>query len=306
MLILSTLIPIFVVIFIGFAARRKGFIPADFLGPANRLVFYIAIPAMVFRAIAVTSFHDHFHLAVLGGILGAISLTFILAWLGSGHGRWKGPARATFIQSSIHGNLGYIGLAVAYYFLGDTGLAHASILSGFLMIIHNVLSVVGLSVFGQGRQKKNLGALLRNILINPVILSSGAGILYSVLNIPLPVIVERSLGILGRLALPMALLLIGASLSVQRIWARKGPLLGAALLKLLIMPALGITAFSLGGLAPETYLPGLILLACPSATVIYVIAGELGGDTDLAAAAVSGSTLASALTLALWLHVGMG
>ena len=50
--ILGTIIPIFVIIAMGCVARRKDFIPPEFLGPANRLVYHFAIPAMIFRAVS--------------------------------------------------------------------------------------------------------------------------------------------------------------------------------------------------------------------------------------------------------------
>jgi hypothetical protein len=148
--------------------------------------------------------------------------------------------------------------------------------------------------------------MLHNILVNPIILSAIAGILFSLLGLPLPAVADRSLDILGNLALPMALLLIGATLSPERMRARTGPIIGAGALKLLVMPALGMGLFSWWGIPPAVYLPGLILLASPSATVIYVMAGEMGGDADLAVAAISATTLVSAGTLSFWLHVGMG
>ncbi len=304
---MSTIVPIFTVIFVGWIARRNGFIPPEFLGPANRLVYYLAIPAMVFRAIAKASFRAHFNPGILAALLGAVFLVFGISWIWSASGRFSGSLRATFMQSAFHGNLGYIGLAVSFYFLGSEGLAHASILTGFVMIFHNFLAVVVLSVYGEGQHTaRNRMEVARNVLGNPIILSAIAGIVFSLLGLPLPSIADRSLDILGNLALPLALLLIGASLSLERMRARTGPVIGAGVLKLLVMPALGFGVFSWWGSPPEVYLPGLILLASPSATVVYVMAREMGGDGDLAVATISATTLFSAGTIAFWLHVAMG
>lgn len=307
MQIVTTIVPIFTVIFIGWIARKKGFVPSEFLGPANRLVYHLAIPAMVFRAVATAAFQSHFNPWVLGGLMGAVFLTFWASWALSGLGRFTGALRATFMQCSFHGNLGYIGLAVAYYFLGDDGLAHASILTGFEMIFHNFLAIVILSIYGEGQNAaRTPWETVCTVLGNPVILSAIFGILFSLLQLPLPPVADRSLDILGSLALPLALLLIGASLSPERMRERIGPIIGASFLKLMVMPAMGFWAYIWWGLPPAVYLPGLILLACPPATVIYVMSRELGGDSDLAVAAISGSTLFSALTIAFWLHVGLG
>jgi predicted permease len=211
------------------------------------------------------------------------------------------------MQCAFHGNLGYIGLAVSFYFLGPEGLANASILTGFLMTFHTCLSLLALSVYGEGLPfTRNLWDAARNFMGNPIMLSAIGGTVFSLFELPLPAIADRSLDILGSLALPLALLLIGASLSLERMRERIGPIIGAGMLKLMIMPAVGLGIFLWQELPSAIYAPGLILLATPSATVIYVMAREMGGDPDLAVAAISGATLLSAGTMAFWLHIGMG
>jgi hypothetical protein len=53
-------------------------------------------------------------------------------------------------------------------------------------------------------------------------------------------------------------------------------------------------------------MPGLILLASPTATITYVMAKEMNGDADFAVAALSISTILSAMTFSLWLHISGG
>jgi predicted permease len=74
-------------------------------------------------------------------------------------------------------------------------------------------------------------------------------------------------------------------------------------MKLILLPGLGFALYRLFGLATQDYLPGLILLASPTATITYVMAKEMNGDTDFAVAAISISTMLSAITFTLWLHV---
>jgi predicted permease len=123
-------------------------------------------------------------------------------------------------------------------------------------------------------------------------------------GIPMPLVMDRSLQILSGMALPMALLIIGGSLSLKLMKARLVPVLGTCLLKLLILPLLGVVLFRMAGQAPVDYLPALILLASPTATIAYVMAREMGADSDFAVAAISATTLFSALTFSFWLSVG--
>jgi len=302
--ILSTIVPVFSVIFLGWMVHQRGFIPKDFLGPANRLVYYLAIPAMIFRAVAKTSFHHSFNVPVIGVALLSMLLIFFIAWSSGLLLRTAGGRLATFVQSSFHCNIGYIGLAISYYYLGAEGFARSGIAGGFLMILQNFLAVVILSFYGTQKGKRpDSGSVLVRIFGNPIILSAGAGILFSLFALPVPLVVARILDILSGLALPMALLLIGASLSPDGMKDHFPLVGGSTFLKLLLLPGLAFVFYHLLDTPPEEYLPALILLASPSATITYILARQMRGDPELAVTAISTSTILSALTFTLWLNL---
>ncbi len=300
--IISTIITIFAVIILVWFARRKGFIPPDFLAPANRLVYYLAIPAMIFHSISKASLKTQFDSTVLTVTLLAVIAVFAFAWGVGLARRVERKQLGTFMQCSFHGNLGYIGLAVAYYYLGSEGLARASIIAGFIMILQNSLAVVALQLHAENMElKKNGWEVVLRIMGNPVIVSALAGILYSLTGLRLPLVLDRSLAILSGLALPMALLIIGASLSFEVMQLQLPRVLSTSVMKLILLPGLGLIFYRSWGLALQDYLPGLILLASPSATLTYVMAKEMNGDTDFAVAAISISTMLSAITFTIWL-----
>jgi len=302
MQIITTIVPIFIIISIGWGARKKGFIPAEFLAPANRLTYYLAIPAMIFRAISKGSIIGRLNGTGLSITLGSAAAAYAIAWAISRNRRMPGPRAASFIQSAGHGNQAYIGLAVAYYFLGEAGLIQASILAGFLMILQNALSVFFLQTQAvKGDFADRFQKVWGKLYGNPIILSAMAGIVFSMLRIPLPQAFQRSLDMLAGLAPPMALLLIGASLSMDGMRKHFRPAMGAVCIKLLIMPALGLAFYTRFSLTAGEYLPGLILLASPTATVTYVMAREMKGDAEFAVVTISASTLFSAWTFSLWL-----
>jgi predicted permease len=300
--ILTTILPIFAVIFLGWGLRHLDFMPDPFVKPANRLVYFVAIPAMVFREIADAALAEHFSLFLAVATLSPLLLVFSIVLLLVGKTKMQSGQVGTFLQCSFHGNLGYIGLAVAYYYLGDEGLTRASILAGFVMLLQNFLSVVALSRFNteKGGESASL-SLLYKILLNPIIIAAMAGIAVSLSGITLPVVLDRSLQILGGMALPLALLVIGTSLSFPQMRQQLRRTLAISFFKLLLLPAFGLCLFYLLGLARVDYLPALILLASPTATVSYVMASEMAGDPDLATAAISVTTLVSALTFTVWL-----
>lgn len=300
--ILNTIIPIFAVILLGLASRITGYLPRNLTAPLNRLVYYLAIPAMIFKALAKASFTTHFNPMLLAATLVPVLLT---AGITLGTGRLLAVPRrqmGTFLQSGFHGNLGYIGFAVAYYLLGEIGFTSASILAGFLMLLQNFLSVVSLQLFSpRGRALHQLSFVVKKVVVNPVILSALAGILFSLSGLSLPLIAERTLAILAGMALPLALLVIGASLSPMLIKMELKYTLATSVLKLVVLPATGVFFYLQAGLAPQLFLPGLILLASPTATITYVMASEMGGSVELASATVSFNTLLSAATFIFWL-----
>ncbi len=305
MTIISTIVPVFIIIFLGLLAKQRGFFSPDFINQANRLVYYIAIPAMIFSAISKSSLKTEMNLPVI--LITLVSLTGIAAaaWRISRTLKLPEPSKGSFIQCSFHSNLGYIGLAVAFYYLGESGLVKAAIIAGFIMILQNILAVMVLQYHTKGRTgSSGIVGTLKKTMANPVILSALSGIAFSLINIPMPLIIDRALAILKGMALPMALLIIGASLSFQKFKPRFFPVLAATCFKLMLLPAIGFMLFKLFSIAPEDYLPGLILLASPSATLTYIMAKEIGGDPDLAVAAISVSTILSSITYSVWLSIG--
>lgn len=302
--IFNTIVPIFTVIFLGWIAHQKGFFPKHFVDAANRLVFYIAIPAMIFRAISRASFHQQFSLKVLVIAVFSMTAVYLLSWMSGLMLKMDKNRLGTFIQSSFHCNIGYIAFAVAYYYLGDDGLAATGLFAGFMMILQNFYSVTALTICsGLKRDYKGVGlSIIFQVLLNPIILSAGLGILFSLAQIPLPVVVLRSIDILGGLGLPMALLIIGASLSFGSFQTNLFAVATACVFKLMVLPGLALLLYHILKVPGSECLPVLIILASPTATVSYVMAGEMGGDTKFAATAISLCTILSAVTFLIWLN----
>ncbi len=299
---LITIAPIFIILALGWVAAKTGFLPEEVQSHLNRLVYYFAIPAFLFRAISSAPLAQGFNVTVLMITLGSALSFYLTGWLLCKTARVSPAKAGVIVQTSCHGNLGYIGLPIAFYFLGDIGLAQAGIISGFLMILQNIMSVTVLQSFsGAGAGKKS--PILVKLLQNPVIVASMLGILASGLQIPIPDVINRTLSMLGHLAPPAALLLIGASLSFRTIWDHKTAIITATMAKLVFLPALGLCLFTLLGIASTDYLPAMILLGTPTATVAYVLSRQMNADSGLAVAAISASTLLSALSLSLWLTI---
>ena len=302
----ETILPIFSIILLGFFLKQKRVIDQPFAKTANQLVFYVAIPAMLFNSISQAPFKENFHLTAVFCLLLAITIQLILSLSIARIMAVPLKHRGTFLQSSFHGNLGYMAYAVAYYSLGQTEFARTAILSSFLMVAQNLMAVWVLIAFRPDRQTneaKRGEVFVRSIFRNPIILAVIVSMIYSALALPVPVPIQRGLQILSGMALPTALLLIGASLSFSALRLRIKELIGIGALKLICFPLLGLIIMKLGQVPDYFILPGVILLASPPATVTYVMAVELKGDPELAASGISVLTLASAVSYSVLLFL---
>lgn len=301
MSICNTILPIFIVVLLGWILMRIGFLQEDLLGPANKLVFYVAIPAMVFNALAKASFKANFDGGILLITVISALIGYAISWMFALLHRLENWQIGSYVQSAFHGNLGYVGLAVSFYYLGEPGFVKASILAGFMFLFQNLLSVFALTYNDQNRNICNAKSLIQNILLNPVIISAMGGIGFSLSGVTLPIILVRSLEIISDFALPLALLIIGASINLSKVkkyfkWGTT-----ASLIKLVIIPAIGFMGFLFAGFTADQFLPALILLATPSATTSYVMSKEMNGDPNLAVIIISMTTLLSAITISIWL-----
>lgn len=297
----NSIVPVFIIIFLGFFLKRLGLLEEAFTVPANRLVFQIGVPALVFREVARADFSQSFNAPCILLSLAAVCLVYATSWLLSWRLGMNNGTRGTFLQGSHHGNISYIGLALVLYSLGDEGLQRAGIMAGFLIMLNNYLSLLSLNLYGTNNKKGSCLETSAKTLMNPVVAGSILGLLASLWAVNIPVFLDRSLKILGSMALPTALLIMGAGLSFREM-AEDFPLAaGVSALKLLVLPGIGWILFAAFGIPPDFALPSLLLLAAPSAALTFIMAREMGGDSRLATSAVGLSTLLSAATYLLWL-----
>lgn len=303
MAIFLKIVPLFLMIAIGCAGARRGFFPHSFVGPANRLAYYLAIPALILRAVAHAPLEESLQpipalLAVAALILGwlvAVNLSglpFISKQTISAY-------RASWIQCSLHGNQGLMGLAVVYYALGQPGLAAAGLIATGVIIIQNILSVITLTRWGDNQGQK--ASYAKTLGLNPIILATLLGIGLALAGLRIPEFLDRTLEILAGLGVPLALLIVGANLAETRMGGAWSKLAAMQTVKLLIIPALGFTLLWFADAESLPLAVAVLLLSSPSATITVIMANQLGGDAELSAQAISASHALSVLSYSFWL-----
>lgn len=301
---LTIVMPVFLVIGLGYALRRLKLLDETFTHQANRLIYIVFLPILLFHKISQADFISFFNGPLVIASSLAIVTLFLLSYAYASLRGYPAPALGSFSQGSFRGNLAYIGLAICLNAYGETGLTRASILMGFLVPVLNLFAIIALLLPQRTRTTDTPPhSWTRELLLNPLIIASFAGIAWSYFGLPVPLIIRRSFGIVAGLTLPLALLAIGGAFSLQRLKGDLKAAGGATLLKLCGMPLVAALLLRLAGVGGTDLAIGILLAGTPAATATYIMAHQMNADAELAGSIVMLSTLASAFSYTLLLLI---
>jgi predicted permease len=281
----------------------------------NTITFNVALPLMLFRDIAKANFYELFAPGFIVYALLSTLLFFILSWL---FAEWFIKDKTTigaFVQGCFRGNYAIIGLFLISSVLGHSGKGALIVL--FAIPLYNILSIVVLTARSQTPRPFRLGKTLVSIAKNPLILGILCGLPFSILQIPITSAPElkfiaTTLDYMAISANPMALLAIGASISIGKIQAGLSKALVAAAIKLVIGPVVFTLAAyllrDLLGLSGDDLFVLCMMYSVPTAVASYVMASKMDNDADLAANIVLITSLLSlfSLTLAIYIFKATG
>jgi predicted permease len=290
-------------IFFGHFLRRSALFGAEFWIQAEKLIYYVFFPCLLVSTLAKADLALAEVLplvaAIDGAILGMVALSFLLKRLLA----MPGPRYAAFVQAVIRYNT-YLALALAFGLYGEAGLELAAVGVIAIVPLANLVSVAALVRYGErgeGPAPSMIGALLSN----PLILSCIVGLLMNVSGIGLPPVLGPMLDILGRAALGLGLLSVGASLTFASLRVSAPQILLASALKLLLLPAMTAAACRLLGVEGVALAIAVVFTGQPTAVSSYIITRHLGGDHGFMAAVITAETALAILSIPLVLAVLM-
>ena len=279
--------PILVVLVLGALFRQRRWIDRGFVESGNRLLFNVCMPSLLFLATAVQPVSaTDLPLAVFG-VAATFVAVIVLWWLAPRIvGREK---RGAFVQSAFRSNMGMIGIALCVNAYGEDVLARASVFVAAMIVAYNVLAIVVLT--------SHPSRVLRNLARNPLLIGILAGIAWQQLRLPLPAIAEDSIAYLARMALPLALICIGASLQWRILRPGHADVLWASAFKMLILPAAITLAAVMTGFRGEALGILFLMVASPTAMVAFVMAKEFSAGSDMTAEVIALTTLVMPVTV---------
>ncbi|MCE2914648.1 MAG: AEC family transporter [Rubrivivax sp.] len=277
------LLPDFLLIALGFAICRWTALGRPVWDAAERLVYWLLFPVLLFLAIIKNpiSLQSGLPLAAAGWLVTGIGILLGLA-LAHGPGV-NARLHASGAQVAFRFN-SYIALALAERLAGAPGVAWTALLIAVCVPVANIAAVWPLARHGgQG--------YLRELIRNPLIVATVAGLVCNLLGVTLPETVATTMSRIGAAALPLGLMAVGAGLQFGAL--REGPALAGSLLAIrhLVLPAVGLVLVFLLPLSPPQQAIVIAFAAMPTASSAYVLAVRMGGHGPFVAGLVTLSTL---------------
>lgn len=295
----TAVLPVFLLILLGYVVRRRGWVAAAFWEPAERLTYLFLLPALLTTTLARADFAALPAARMAGAVV--LAIVTMSALLIAFHlvARRNGPAVTAVLQTSIRPNT-YIGLSIPFALYGEAGLAVAALAVAVVVPTVNVICIAALLRLGDRASQAAAGpGFAKALLSNPLILACLLGLALNFSGIGLPPVAGETLTILARAALPVALLAVGAGLDFGAARTSGGWVAGATALKLAGLPLFTAGFCLLLGVDGLPFAVAVIFNALPAATSSYILARQMGGAPGLVANILTVQTLVAALTLPL-------
>lgn len=300
--ILAVTAPVYFLVFVGMFLKRVAVINDNFIKVASNLVYKVTMPLMLFMAIRQADLVADVNYDLMGYYTLSNLATLILAGLVAYH--WVPEAqKAVVVQGIFRGNHGIIALALVVNLFGDEGLKLGGAMVALAAVINNIISPFIFAFFRSSYEVNTL-RVLKEVFLSPLVIGVLGGVAASLVDLWLPKSVELSVKQFSSITLPLALICIGASLSINTIRSSGALTLHTTLGKLVWVPLLftpiGYWLLSLSALEVGIL---FIFLAVPTAAISYVLAEISGADAGLAASIVVLTTFASLLTISAGLYI---
>ena len=292
------LLPDFLLIVLGFVLCHRSALNRPVWEAAEKLVYYLLFPVLLFNSILKSPLQPAQTVSLAAAAVCTVGAGVLIAFA---IGRWPGvDARlhASGAQTAFRFN-SFIGLALSERLGGPQGLAWMALCIALCVPLCNVAAVWPLARHGG----HSYG---RELLRNPLILSTVAGLIANLAGLKFPEAVATTLQRIGLAALPLGLMATGAGLHFGRL--KSAPGLAAAFMTVrhAVLPALAIGLTAALALPPEQRTIIVLFAALPTAASAYVLAARMGGDGGYVAGLVTLSTLIGMLSVPLWLAVLAG
>jgi len=298
-------LPLFVLIVLGYGLIRWGKWPATITDGLTRFVFSLALPAMLFRMMCDFSQRPAVDARLLIAFFGSCLIVFVIGRITARRVfKLDGVAGSVFALGGIFSNNVMLGLPIASVMLGE-----AAIPSVALVLVFNGLilwTLVTISIEWARNGSPTLQGFIktaRSVLTNPLIIGILSGTLFSLTGLPLPTFVDQPVSMLGQVAAPLSLVVLGMGLAEYRIsegWRLSS---GICFLKLIVQPLIIWLLAWMMDLPPMETRVVVLLGSMAVGVNVYLMARQFNVLTAPAATSLVMSTVLAAVTTPLILTI---
>ena len=303
--VFSALLPVVLLIAIGFIAGRAGWIRAEAIKDLSNLVFMVLTPALLFRTMSSVHVEQlNFKPVAMYFVAALLLFAGMLAWLG-----WSRRA-AVLALAVTFSNTVMIGIPRVGLAYGQAGLVtlftlisvHSLVLLTLATVVLELVSAREERAAGQGGQRHmalTVLAAVKSGVIHPVPLPIIVGLLFAQTGLVLPDVVDKPLHLLGSAFGPVALVLVGVTLTQVQVGPHLKSALGISLLKNLALPSL-VAALGLGlGMAGLPLTVMIVTASLPIGANVFLFAQRYEVAQDLVTASMAVSTVIGLVTITL-------
>tara|TARA_B100000767_G_scaffold8452_1_gene8310 strand:- start:859 stop:1806 length:948 start_codon:yes stop_codon:yes gene_type:complete len=303
---MTTIFPIvssiLLVMLLGYGLSKKLLTDSLFWQGISKLSYWVLFPVLIVRTLAHATIDTGLLLPLFTIFTVALILILVYCVLVARLLGLDGASTAALTQGGMRHN-GFIGLAVLVDIFGLPGQELGALIIAVLLPSTNILSVLSVSFLvrkNQPQQQFLPTLILKELLRNPMLVGVAIGLLLNVLSISIPTILDQSMDLVSRAALPLLLLSVGASLKMSSLRGRWLPLMAALSAKLLVFPVLFLGGAWWFNLSPLVTVCVVVFGALPTAVSAYPFIQQMGGNAKLMADIITLQTLASLIGLTFW------
>ena len=304
----NAIIPVFLMIILGYGMKRVRLVSEDFVTVSMKLVFKIFLPILLFQKVAHIDLETSITIDDVWLMGYSIIALLLAAGIGSFFGHYilkltynqRGFVQGAFIQGAFRTNYAIISYPILLGMFGDAIVVKLALVTIISIPIFNIVSIIALTP-EKSHNVKTYVSLIKNIIKNPLIIGIVLGFFSALLKIQYPIVVEAFIASAASLATPLALVSLGIFFRFDDFRETLKLTLVATGIKNLVLPLIFSALAYWIGLSPMNIIIITILVGGPTAVSSFAMSKEMGGDAVLSGNIIIMTTLVCSFTLMLFL-----
>lgn len=296
---INVVLPLFLTMALGYVFKCLKMFDDNTLKVMNSITFKVFLPLLLFYNIYKTDLNGAINLKLMFFALSSVTITFLILCILIPFIEKDNKKRGVLIQGIFRSNFVIFGLPVASSLFGDDKIGMVAILIATVVPLFNMLAVISLEIFRCG--KLDIKNTLKGIITNPLIIASMIGICFLVLEIKLPIAIEKAVSDISKIATPLSLILLGGSFAFTDVKTHLRQTIIGVTGRLIIVPLILMPISIWLGFRDVELLALMLIFASPTAISSFTMAQKMDGDSDLAAQIVVFTSAFCILTVFIWI-----